>query len=165
MKNEITSKALNGIMITWSESSMIDMELSSFVRTRLDELTSNSIGELEYNETRDPEDMVTELIAEYEATRVLIAEQEYLHDKLEIEYNTSLSILKAQFMEEGSKSTEAKEQAKNELLDKQMSLLKIQKDITLLKANMHSLEYQLRLKFQQLRTLTELEVGIDDTDS
>lgn len=88
---------------------MIDIELTSFVRTRLEGLTSNSIGELEYKETRDPEDVVTELIAEYEATRVLIAEQEYLHDKQEVEYNSRLALLKAQYMEEGLKSTEAKE--------------------------------------------------------
>ena len=142
---------------------MIDIELTSFVRTRLEELTSNSIGELEYKETKDLEDVVTELIAEYEATRVLIAEQEYLHDKQEVEYNTRLALLKAQFMEEGLKSTEAKEQAKNELLDKQMSLLKIEKDISLLKANMHSIEYQLRLKFQQIKNLIDLEVSVDDT--
>ena len=96
---------------------MIDIELTSFVRTRLEELTSNSLGELEYKETKDHEDVVTELIAEYEATRVLIAEQEYLHDKQEVEYNTRLALLKAEFMEQGLKSTEAKEQAKNELLD------------------------------------------------
>jgi len=142
---------------------MIDIELTSFVRTRLEELTSNSIGELEYKETKDHEDVVTELIAEYEATRVLIAEQEYLHDKQEVEYNTRLALLKAQFMEEGLKSTEAKEQAKNELLDKQMSLLKIEKDISLLKANMHSIEYQLRLKFQQIKNLIDLEVSVDET--
>ena len=142
---------------------MIDIELTSFVRTRLEELTSNSIGELEYKETKDIEDVVTELIAEYEATRVLIAEQEYLHDKQEVEYNTRLALLKAQFMEEGLKSTEAKEQAKNELLDKQMSLLKIEKDISLLKANMHSIEYQLRLKFQQIKNLIDLEVSVDET--
>ena len=142
---------------------MIDIELTSFVRTRLEELTSNSIGELEYKETKDLEDVVTELIAEYEATRVLIAEQEYLHDKQEVEYNTRLALLKAQFMEEGLKSTEAKEQAKNELLDKQMSLLKIEKDISLLKANMHSIEYQLRLKFQQIKNLIDLEVSVDET--
>jgi hypothetical protein len=142
---------------------MIELELTSFVRTRLDELTSNSLGELEYNETRDPEDMVTELVAEYEATRVLIAEQEYLHDKQELEYNSRLALLKAQFMDEGLKSTEAKEQAKRELLDKQMSILKIEKDISLLKANMHSIEYQLRLKFQQIKNLIDLEVSIDET--
>ena len=142
---------------------MIDIELTSFVRTRLEELTSNSIGELEYKETKDLEDVVTELIAEYEATRVLIAEQEYLHDKQEVEYNTRLALLKAEFMEQGLKSTEAKEQAKNELLDKQMSLLKIEKDISLLKANMHSIEYQLRLKFQQIKNLIDLEVSVDDT--
>lgn len=142
---------------------MIDIELTSFVRTRLEELTSNSIGELEYKETKDLEDVVTELIAEYEATRVLIAEQEYLHDKQEVEYNTRLALLKAEFMEQGLKSTEAKEQAKNELLDKQMSLLKIEKDISLLKANMHSLEYQLRLKFQQIKNLIDLEVSVDET--
>lgn len=142
---------------------MIDIELTSFVRTRLEELTSNSIGELEYKETKDLEDVVTELIAEYEATRVLIAEQEYLHDKQEVEYNTRLALLKAEFMEQGLKSTEAKEQAKNELLDKQMSLLKIEKDISLLKANMHSIEYQLRLKFQQIKNLIDLEVSVDET--
>jgi hypothetical protein len=142
---------------------MIELELTSFVRTRLDELTSNSLGELEYNETRDPEDMVTELVAEYEATRVLIAEQEYLHDKQELEYNSRLALLKAQFMDEGLKSTEAKEQAKSELLDTQMSILKIEKDISLLKANMHSIEYQLRLKFQQIKNLIDLEVSIDET--
>ena len=142
---------------------MIDIELTSFVRTRLEELTSNSIGELEYKETRDPEDVVTELIAEYEATRVLIAEQEYLHDKQEVEYNTRLALLKAEFMEQGLKSTEAKEQAKNELLDKQMSLLKIEKDINLLKGNLHSIEYQLRLKFQQIKNLIDLEVSVDET--
>ena len=142
---------------------MIDMEVSSNIRERLQELTNGSINEIQSNENKDYEDRITELVSEYEATRVTLAEQEYLHDKQEVEYNTRLALLKAEFMEQGLKSTEAKEQAKNELLDKQMSLLKIEKDISLLKANMHSIEYQLRLKFQQIKNLIDLEVSVDET--
>ena len=56
-----------------------------------------------------------------------------------------------------------RKEAKNELLDKQMSLLKIEKDINLLKGNLHSIEYQLRLKFQQIKNLIDLEVSVDET--
>lgn len=142
---------------------MIDMEVSSNIRERLQELTNGSINEIQSNENKDYEDRITELVSEYEATRVTLAECEYELELMKLRYDSQFISLKAQFMEEGLKSTEAKEQAKNELLDKQMSLLKIEKDISLLKANMHSIEYQLRLKFQQIKNLIDLEVSVDET--
>ena len=142
---------------------MIDMEVSSNIRERLQELTNGSINEIQSNENKDYEDRITELVSEYEATRVTLAECEYELELMKLRYDSQFISLKEQLMDEGYKSTEAKEHANEELTSEKMELLTVEKDISLLKANMHSIEYQLRLKFQQIRNLVDLEVSIDDT--
>lgn len=142
---------------------MIDMEVSSNIRERLQELTNGSINEIQSNENKDYEDRITELVSEYEATRVTLAECEYELELMKLRYDSQFISLKEQLMDEGYKSTEAKEHANEELTSEKMELLTVEKDISLLKANMHSIEYQLRLKFQQIKNLIDLEVSVDDT--
>jgi hypothetical protein len=142
---------------------MIDMEVSSNIRERLQELTNGSINEIQSNENKDYEDRITELVSEYEATRVTLAECEYELELMKLRYDSQFISLKEQLMEDGYKSTEAKEHANEELTSEKMDLLTVEKDISLLKANMHSIEYQLRLKFQQIKNLIDLEVSIDET--
>jgi hypothetical protein len=142
---------------------MIDMEVSSNIRERLQELTNGSINEIQSNENKDYEDRITELVSEYEATRVTLAECEYELELMKLRYDSQFISLKEQLMEDGYKSTEAKEHANEELTSEKMELLTVEKDISLLKANMHSIEYQLRLKFQQIKNLIDLEVSIDET--
>lgn len=142
---------------------MIDMEVSSNIRERLQELTNGSINEIQSNENKDYEDRITELVSEYEATRVTLAECEYELELMKLRYDSQFISLKEQLMDEGYKSTEAKEHANEELTSEKMELLTVEKDISLLKANMHSIEYQLRLKFQQIKNLIDLEVSVDET--
>ena len=141
---------------------MIDMEVSSNIRERLQELTNGSINEIQSNENKDYEDRITELVSEYEATRVTLAECEYELELMKLRYDSQFISLKEQLMDEGYKSTEAKEHANEELTSEKMELLTVEKDISLLKANMHSIEYQLRLKFQQIKNLIDLEVSVDE---
>lgn len=139
------------------------MEVSSNIRERLQELTNGSINEIQSNENKDYEDRITELVSEYEATRVTLAECEYELELMKLRYDSQFISLKEQLMDEGYKSTEAKEHANEELTSEKMELLTVEKDISLLKANMHSIEYQLRLKFQQIKNLIDLEVSVDET--
>ena len=142
---------------------MIDMEVSSNIRERLQELTNGSINEIQSNENKDYEDRITELVSEYEATRVTLAECEYELELMKLRYDSQFISLKEQLMDEGYKSTEAKEHANEELTSEKMELLTVEKDISLLKGNLHSIEYQLRLKFQQIKNLIDLEVSVDET--
>ena len=98
---------------------------------------------------QSPETIINGLISEYMTYKQLLIEQEYEYEKSSTEYEQSLFLLKNEYMEEGMKSTEAKEHAKTNLTSKQGDLLCMQKDINMLKAGIHSIEYQLRLNFKR----------------
>ena len=114
----------------------------------------DTLGLMEYGEI---ESMITTLIADYNTYKLLLVEEEYNLEEKQLDYDSSFTLLKSQKMEKGYKSTEAKERANYELTEQKRGLLQIQRDISLLKANIHSVEYQLRLKFQQLKIYGRLE--------
>lgn len=96
-----------------------------------------------------PDTAIPLLIEEYEATKLLLIEEEHKLETLSIEYNNKIIIRKTQLQEKGYKATESKERAQYELTEEKQKLLKIEKQIAILKANLHSIEYKLRLKFNQ----------------
>ena len=91
------------------------------------------------------------MIADYNSLKVLLAQQEYELEKELIDYNSQYLLKKEHYLGKGHKSTEAKEHANDDLSDTLLVLESMKKDISLLKANIHSVEYQLRLKFIQLK--------------
>ena len=143
---------------------MISIQFSEEIGDRYEAIRS---GELEGLTNKENMGSITEqilkLIAEYEASRVLLAEQEHQLETEQIYYEDEYLQLKEQYMADGMKSTEAKEHAKNDLLVRRRVILDSTKDISLLKANIHSIEYQLRLKYAQLRN--EFNISYDEFKS
>ena len=100
---------------------------------------------LQHIRYKEASEAIIELIADYNSLKVILAQQEYELEKALIDYNSQY------LLNEGHKSTEAKEHANDDLSDTLLVLEDMKKDISLLKANIHSVEYQLRLKFIQLK--------------
>jgi len=120
----------------------------------------DTLGLMEYGEI---ESMITTLIADYNTYKLLLIEEEYKLEKKELELEKIGLLHQKMLMEEGMKITEAKQQTKVHFKKDYEELASINRDIALLKANIHSVEYQLRLKFQQIKNLIDLEVSIDET--
>ena len=143
---------------------MISTQFSSKVGERYEAIRK---GELEGLKNKEEMGTVTEqilkLIAEYEASKVLLAEQETLKEKLSLEYDNHFLVLKKGYIVDGCKPTEAKELANNDLQNTQMELIFIDEDIALLKANIHSIEYQLRLKYIQAKQEFKKNLALFDT--
>ena len=91
------------------------------------------------------------LIEEYEASKLVLADLEYEYEVSVLRYQERFHQLKTEYMTNGLKSTEAKEKANNTLSEQRVEQLGLERDISLLKANIHSLEYQLRFKFLQYK--------------
>ena len=106
---------------------------------------------LQLIQCKEASEAIIELIADYNSLKVILAQQEYELEKRLIDYDSQYLITKKQYMEEGYKSTEAKEHAKDDLSSNMLELHEMKRDISLLKANIHSVEYQLRLKYIQLK--------------
>lgn len=119
---------------------------------------------MEYNDilqtlhAGDPASLITTLIADYQAYKELLAMEEYERDNLTLVYDDDFVMLKDKYLEEGMKSTEAKEHARTDLKGTRLNLIKHEKNISILKACIHSTEYQLRLMYQIHRR----ETGMDD---
>ena len=96
-----------------------------------------------------PDTAILFLIEEYEATKLLLIEEEHKLETLPLEYNNKILIRKTQLQEEGYKATESKERAQYELTEEKQKLIKLEKQIAILKANIHSIEYKLRWQFNQ----------------
>ena len=124
-------------------------ECSKELQDRFEKINKDNQDNLYVWSIQSPETIINGLISEYMTYKQLLIEQEYEYEKSSTEYEQSLFLLKNEYMEEGMKSTEAKEHAKTNLTSKQEDLLCMQKDINMLKAGIHSIEYQLRLNFKR----------------
>lgn len=128
---------------------MIRTQFSNEINTRYETIKNNTLEALKNKEKEDTKKQITNLITEYEASKIILTEQEYKLDEKKLALTEALLNLKMQYMEDGHKSTEAKELAQQNTKDEQNEIRNIEKDINLLKANIHSIEYQLRLKYNQ----------------
>lgn len=124
-------------------------ECSKELQDRFEKINKDNQDNLYVWSIQSPETIINGLISEYMTYKQLLIEQEYEYEKSSTEYEQSLFLLKNEYMEDGMKSTEAKEHAKTNLTSKQEDLLCMQKDINMLKAGIHSIEYQLRLNFKR----------------
>lgn len=107
---------------------------------------------IEFDGWSNPKPTIINLISMYESYKYLLLEKEYELDKTSLEYEDQFLILKEQYLKK-FKSTEAKEHAHNDLKESKLQLLSIEKQISILKACIHTCEYQLRLKFLQYKEL------------
>ncbi len=133
------------------------MYMSEEVRGIYEQIQSEELRELNKKEEDDVEKAILQLIAKYNSCKLVLAEQEYQLQKHQLHYDEWMVDFKQQYMDEGYKSTEAKERAKIELKPQQEKIILIEKDIALIKADIHSIEYQLRLKYLQLKKEILLE--------
>ena len=91
---------------------------------------------IEFDGWSNPKPTIINLIAMYESYKYLLLEKEYELDKTSLDYEDQFLILKEQYLKK-FKSTEEK----------------FEKQISILKACIHTCEYQLRLKFLQYKEL------------
>lgn len=126
------------------------------------ELRKEKLEKLTVIRMSDPETSITTLIGEYEACKQLLIEHENYYERKAIEYENLLYKQKHIYMEKGAKSTEAKEKAKIFLEPSTLELKDMEQDTDILKAYLHSLEYQLRLKFKQMKNETGFQPSLQD---
>lgn len=105
---------------------------------------------IEFNSLSGSRATIVNLISEYESYKDLLLEKEYELGKELLEYDTQFLIVKGKYLKK-YKSTEAKEHANVDLKDKRLQILNIEKQISILKACIHTCEYQLRLKYLQYK--------------
>ena len=136
----------------------LSQEVKEKYKETLTNISQDNYDRLKYC---PPEHKIISLISEYEATKTALASQ--IHTEQLIQYNIDNQIhkLKQSYMAEGMKSTEAKEKAKDTLHQEYQQLFQIQKDITLLKAIIQSIEYKLRLSYTQLEQMENSEWNTD----
>ena len=114
--------------------------------TTVDIIIEEKKKQLLKKEEQDIQEQIIALIAEYDADKFLLRNKEQVYKKMELEYGSSFHVLKTQFLAEGYKSTEAKEQANEELIQHRLDLIRVEQEISELKAEIKVIEYQLRLK-------------------
>lgn len=113
-------------------------------------ITKHYKKRIEFDSLSEPRATIVNLISEYEAYKDLLIENEYELEKKLLDYDTQFLNLKEKYLKK-HKSTEAKEHANVDLKDKRLQILKIENQISILKACIHTCEYQLRLKYLQYK--------------
>ena len=129
------------------------------------DMSQSEFEEINTHEVKTVERRIRELIAEYNTFKLLLADAEYKLENLRIEYDIQFMQLKEKYMNgelAKYKSTEAKEHANSDLRRDKMNILAGEREISLLKANIHSTEYQLRLKYLQLENKNKFKPDIQD---
>ena len=137
--------------------SNLTSKLSKELFQKYESISVEECDTLSLMEYGDIESMITTLIGDYNTYKLLLIEEEYKLEKNELELEKVSLLHQKLLMEEGMKITEAKQQTRVNFKKDYEELASINRDIALLKANIHSVEYQLRFKFQQLKIYGNLE--------
>ena len=131
--------------------------LSEDLFKRYEEISLEEMDTLSLMEYGEIESMITTLIGDYNTYKLLLIEKEYELEKQELSLENDSFLFQKGLMNGELKITEAKQRTKSHFIEDYEELADIRKDIALLKANIHSVEYQLRFKFQQLKIYGRLE--------
>lgn len=105
-------------------------------------------------ETKDLTERIAGLLAEYEASKICLAELEDNLNQKQLGKEFHYIRLKDMYIDKGMKSTEAKEHANEDCAELRTEISHMQRDISLLKANIHFIEYKIRLNFILLKSST-----------
>ena len=135
--------------------SNLTSELDELLFNQYNQLSLEEVELLKLEEEKPIDSKIIELIGDYNTLKLLLIRQEHKKEQQQIDYDNHNLVLKKSYMIDGMKSTEAKEQAKNDLANTKMEIINTEKQISILKANIHSIEYQLRLKFHQMKLTVE----------
>ena len=131
----------------------------SVLITGLSEELFDDLQILEVEETESTEESiqkpakesVPKLLGTLKSVMYLRRKTEHEYNQLELDHEKQLIELKREAMAEGLKSTEAKEYAKKETYKQQKELLKLEKDISLLKDYQKYVEKELKYKYLELQ--------------
>lgn len=135
--------------------SNLTSELDELLFNQYNQLSLEEVELLKLEEEKPIDSKIIELIGDYNTLKLLLIRQEHKKEQQQLDYDNHYVVLKTGYMFDGMKSTEAKEQAKNDLANTKMEIINTEKQISILKANIHSIEYQLRLKFHQMKLTVE----------
>lgn len=112
--------------------------------------SKEEVDMLKLQKLKEPTDAIIELIGDYNTLKLLLIREENTLEEQTLKTENDMFKHQQKLMEKGMKITEAKQQSKVDLEPDLLRLIKVQKDIALLKASIHSIEYQLRLQFKRM---------------
>jgi len=112
--------------------------------------SKEEVDMLKLQKIKEPTDAIIELIGDYNTLKLLLIREENTLEEQTLKTENDMFKHQQKLMEKGMKITEAKQQSKVDLEPDLLRLIKVQKEIALLKASIHSTEYQLRLQFKRM---------------
>jgi hypothetical protein len=112
-------------------------------------LSEDERKQLKKEQKKDPFDTIIELVGKYDALKVLLIQEENRLEEQTLQTENKLFRHTQVLMENGMKITEARQTSKNKFEQDLLQLQERRKQVQILKAGLHSVEYLLRLQYKR----------------
>jgi hypothetical protein len=112
-------------------------------------LSEDERKQLKNEQKKDPFDTIIELVGKYDALKVLLIQEENRLEEQTLQTENKLFRYTQVLMENGMKITEARQTSKNDFEQDLLQLQERRKQVQILKAGLHSVEYLLRLQYKR----------------
>jgi hypothetical protein len=112
-------------------------------------LSEDERKQLKKEQKKDPFDTIIELVGKYDALKVLLIQEENRLEEQTLQTENKLFRYTQVLMENGMKITEARQTSKNDFEQDLLQLQERRKQVQILKAGLHSVEYLLRLQYKR----------------
>jgi hypothetical protein len=122
-------------------------------------LSEDERKQLKKEQNKDPFDTIIELVGKYDALKVLLIQEENRLEEQTLQTENKLFRYTQVLMENGMKITEARQTSKKDFEQDLLQLQERRKQVQILKAGLHSVEYLLRLQYKRF-DIQEREDGI-----
>jgi hypothetical protein len=122
-------------------------------------LSEDERKQLKKEQKKDPFDTIIELVGKYDALKVLLIQEENRLEEQTLQTENKLFRYTQVLMENGMKITEARQTSKKDFEQDLLQLQERRKQVQILKAGLHSVEYLLRLQYKRF-DIQEREDGI-----
>jgi hypothetical protein len=112
-------------------------------------LSEDERKQLKKEQNKDPFDTIIELVGKYDALKVLLIQEENRLEEQTLQTENKLFRYTQVLMENGMKITEARQTSKKDFEQDLLQLQERRKQVQILKAGLHSVEYLLRLQYKR----------------
>jgi hypothetical protein len=112
-------------------------------------LSEDERKQLKKEQKKDPFDTIIELVGKYDALKVLLIQEENRLEEQTLQTENKLFRHTQVLMENGMKITEARQTSKKDFEQDLLQLQERRKQVQILKAGLHSVEYLLRLQYKR----------------
>jgi hypothetical protein len=112
-------------------------------------LSEDERKQLKKEQKKDPFDTIIELVGKYDALKVLLIQEENRLEEQTLQTENKLFRYTQVLMENGMKITEARQTSKKDFEQDLLQLQERRKQVQILKAGLHSVEYLLRLQYKR----------------